>query len=227
MDIKNNKLLDYNKTLLLLIDIWDKHWCTNWFNSNKDKILNINKFKDTVQNQGATIVHCPSSCLKYYNKYPQSIKNKKLKHYSIENISKIDFNKLLLEPDKTSCGCECIPSCQNKNRSVWSKINKNITINSNDYIIDDSPKDLYNIIRKHNIENIIYVGFALNLCIYRRNIGIKNTALWGINIYIVEDLTDIFYNIKTGKIKFKTHSEAKDYALNYYKSKGIKILKYL
>lgn len=215
-------MLNYKNTILILVDVWDNHWCKKYLKEIKPKIIAINKYANKLRNLGAIIVHAPSNCRNYYINNPNFINNKNLTKSRI----KFKKNKNIFSIDKLNSKinidtCNCDSNCNFKYN--WNKINNNINILDSDYIIDNNLQNLYNIIVYHKIKNIIYCGFALNIYILNREIGIKNTIRLDLNIYINTDLVEIFCNLK--KSKFKSKEEVKNYILNYYKYKGISLLK--
>jgi len=208
--------LNHKKTAIIIVDAWDKHWCKSFTHTLNNMCPKINTFKEFYKKKGCLIIHCPSDCINFYNK-------NKLKHHNIKEIENNLFKKRPLQPDPYTYGCCCDNPCQNKNKRVWKRQHSSIKIDDDDYIIDDNKQNLYNIIKTYNIENLIYTGFALNMCILGRNIGIKTTSKWDINIYISKKHTDIFYNVKYNK-ELNTRQEAINFINDYYEDRNINIL---
>jgi hypothetical protein len=58
-------------------------------------------------------------------------------------------------------------------------------------------KELYNIVRKEAIQNLIYVGVHENMCIMGRPFAIEQVASWGwpaARMAVMRELVDVSYN---------------------------------
>src|SRR5439155_4052390 len=60
--------------------------------------------------------------------------------------------------------------------------------------ITDDPQEAYNPLEQRAIENVIYLGVHLNMCVLGRGCAIRQMVKLGKNVALMRDLTDTMYN---------------------------------
>jgi len=70
----------------------------------------------------------------------------------------------------------------------WSGMPPEIAVDAGDYLSED-PQHLWNMVREHGIEHLVYAGAYTNVCLAFRYFGVWNLWHAGMNIIVVRDLT--------------------------------------
>jgi Isochorismatase family len=93
--------------------------------------------------------------------------------------------------DDSDGGCDDAPPSPFS--FAWTRQHPAILIAEQD-VISDSGEDIYSVLVRGNIENILIAGVHTNKCILARSFGIRQMVLLGMNVILVRDLTDSLYN---------------------------------
>jgi len=117
-----------------------------------------------LREKGVKIIHCPCDCMRFYGK------------------------KSIPMPIETSKNCcLCTPRC--KRRIAWKQQHPAIKIAKGE-LISQSMNEIWNFLKKNNIELVIIMGVHTNMCILGRPFGIMEMVKRGMPIVLVRDLTD-------------------------------------
>src|SRR5688500_9612855 len=57
---------DPQKTALIVVDMWDDHWCKGAAQRVEELAKPMNQFIAEARRSGVFIVHCPSTCVDFY-----------------------------------------------------------------------------------------------------------------------------------------------------------------
>ena len=167
-----------DKSVVLVVDCWDKHWDDKAQKTLDEGCPKINKFLNKMRDKGSLIIHCPSN-VAGDNRYVEEI-------YEMDRRDKLSLMKELQDNN--------FPMVLDADGPrVWSKQHDSIDINDKDFIVTRGNQ-VYNIIKQNNIETLYYVGYHANICLlWTRPFSImqmKNN--FDGEIYLIEDLTDWF-----------------------------------
>ena len=55
---------------------------------------------------------------------------------------------------------------------------------------------MYSILKEKGITTLVVMGVHTNMCVLNRSFAIKQMRKWGVDTYLVRDLTDAMYNPK-------------------------------
>ena len=58
------------KTALIVIDVWDKHWCDGANKRVAEMAPRFSSFVDTLRSRGVFVIHAPSDTMKTYDGTP-------------------------------------------------------------------------------------------------------------------------------------------------------------
>ena len=63
-----NKTIEWSpqKTALIVVDMWDDHWCEGRPKRVEEMAGPMNKLIAEARNRGVLIIHCPSTCVDFY-----------------------------------------------------------------------------------------------------------------------------------------------------------------
>ncbi|MFC4871762.1 protein-signal peptide and transmembrane prediction [Negadavirga shengliensis] len=200
--VESKEKWDPAKTAIIIVDMWDKHWCE----SASERVEEIAPVMNTVVNQarekGIMIIHAPSGTMEAYKDYPQRKRAQEMApHTPPENIQLEQW--CYLDPDAEAAlpiddsdgGCDkpCEDGKPCEEKAVWSSQTAAIAIHENDFITD-SGQEVYNIFKENGIENLIIMGVHTNMCVLGRPFAIRQMSNLGMNVVLMRDMTDAMYN---------------------------------
>lgn len=176
---------------VLVIDMWDKHWCTTFTEQLKSLVPSVNTFVTQMRELGLTIVHAPFGVTGFYVNHPAYQNCIALAKEGVDittptaRIPSLQSAKYPTKRGPCSCGC--------KLDSVWTRQHEGIEIADIDFL-SDNWQLLYQIFQRLEIEVILTVGVALNCCVLSRGFGLVNFNHLGFTDILVQDLTDVVVN---------------------------------
>ncbi|MBT5708876.1 protein-signal peptide and transmembrane prediction [Verrucomicrobia bacterium] len=195
---------DASKTAIIVCDMWDDHWCQSAARRVTEMAPALNRMLNAARDQGAFIIHAPSSVTTHYAGQPQRkaalsapyakapIELSKAERWGTTWCWPDPTFEGVLPIDDTDMGCSCHPEkCEI--RDAWSQQIDAIKIHPKDAITDQA-QETYNLLAANDIENVILCGVHLNMCVLGRPFGIRQMVKLGKNVALVRDMTDTMYN---------------------------------
>ena len=191
-------------TALIICDMWDDHWCKSAARRVEEMTGPLNEVVNKLRDQGALIIHAPSSVVDFYKNTSQRryAQNAPFVKPPIKLSTKNrwgtkwcwpdpDFEGVL-PIDDSDMGCSCKdPKCEI--REAWTRQIKGIDILEGDAITDHG-QETFNLLAAKKIENVILCGVHLNMCVLGRPFGIRQMVKLGKNVALMRDMTDTMYN---------------------------------
>ncbi|MHC4618965.1 MAG: cysteine hydrolase family protein [Planctomycetota bacterium] len=177
------------KTAIVVIDMWDRHWCRTYTARVANMVPRMNKTLDAARKIGIQIVFAPSDVVAFYKDHPQRKAMQSIPAWPPPN--KVAFNPPP-EPKGKDC-CECGPTqpCRSKSFGRWSRQHPDLKIAGGDLIGDcNNERELLNFCRHRGVDTLIYMGVASNMCVLHRKFGILNMGKYGFRIMFVSDLVE-------------------------------------
>ena len=203
------------ETAVIICDMWDAHHCLNATRRVKELAVRMNEFVEFARQQGATIIHAPSSCMDFYQDHPArkralAVPTSPQLPEQIESWChwKNDAEEQIGYPIDHSDGGEDddleeharwhqqLAAIGRNPQAPWIRQIDLIRIDEqNDYITDDGVQN-WSILESKSIKNVLLVGVHLNMCVLGRPFGLRQMSRHGKNVALVKDLTDTMYNPK-------------------------------
>lgn len=203
-----------NKTVLLICDVWDNHYCADLRRRTEPLVKRINSFAKTVRQYGGRVLHCPSETVDaYYRDWPQREAMRGYPKAEATISQEMRPVSSWLRTELTS-GCPDIPPC--RRHREYTKQHDGIEILPED-LISDSGQEVYNFLAHEHIGRVLMSGQALNMCILGRPFGIVSLVEAGITVCVVHDLVEAFY--ASTDHPYITLDQAKWYTLGYIASR--------
>ena len=208
---------DAKKTAVIVCDMWTTHWCKGATDRAHEFAPRLNKVVCALRDHGAFVIHCPSpppGDRDPYKDWEQrkrahaapraSRKDIPVKHQPGwvnlfgANWQPSNALKELPPPlDVSDDGCGCFPQCVHGvgegKRISDCRQTPAVPIEQEDAIAGDDHQ-AYNLIRERKIENVVLLGVHLNLCMLGRPYGVRFLTGQDLNVVLVRDVTDTFYN---------------------------------
>ena len=193
--------VDGSSVAVILIDIWDNHWCKGMATRGLVLAKKVNSLLPTMRNSGIRIIHSPSSCRPYYTN-PEHTSDLHLdyKRY-MDFLNSKDFGKPTKDfPDDGAFGLwshgwnggappgflyplkqdGCETGQTNKTQN-WTKETDIINIIGADVVaFEDESWRILNWLAERRLNHLVYAGAATNECV----IHTRNTSLyWMMRLY--------------------------------------------
>src|SRR5437867_10618158 len=188
---------DPRHTAVILIDVWDKHWCEGANRRLAAMVPRMNQFVSTLRDRGVLVIHAPSDTMKTYEGTPGRKLAQAAPAAPVAAGLEFKWNYCdekvegKLPIDDSDGGCDCQPQC--KQSSAWKAEHPGITIAPGDAVSADG-REVYNLLQQRGIDNVIVCGVHTNMCVLGRPFGIRQLHKLGKNVALVRDLTDTMYN---------------------------------
>jgi nicotinamidase-related amidase len=176
-----------SQTAVVVMDMWDKHWCESFTRKAVAMIEPMNRTLNAARELGITVVFSPSGVTHFYSDQAQREVMKTLPHHTVPDQP---FNPPQAPWTHTG-GCECGPDrpCNATSGAVWTRQHKELVIKEGDLISEDT-QELYNLCRERGISTLLYMGVASNMCILTRPTGIIEMSRRGLDCIIVRDMSE-------------------------------------
>jgi nicotinamidase-related amidase len=181
--------IDPAHTAIVIIDMWDKHWCKTVTARTAALVAPMNETLAAARLLGITVVHAPSDVVGFYRDTPQ--------RKAMQTIPQADMQqKVALNPPPAPYGgggCCCGPNrpCTIGSAWPWTRQVEGLVIADGDLLADcNNGRELAGLCQQRGITHLIYMGVALNMCVLIRNSGVLAMTHNGQRCIIVRDLTD-------------------------------------
>jgi nicotinamidase-related amidase len=182
-----------SKTAIIITDMWDKHWCAGATNRVGQIAQRMEPVLDKARHAGILIIHAPSGTMDFYAKTPGRLLAQNAPYAIPPHSASPQELKLQDAPlpiDDSDAGCD---TPGDKPHDAWTREISTLTIAPGD-IISDKGNEIYNVLKEHHIDTVLYMGVHANMCILDRPFGVRQMSKWGLRSILVRDLTDAMYN---------------------------------
>jgi nicotinamidase-related amidase len=194
---------DPTKTAVVVVDMWDDHWCKGAAARVVEMAPAMNKVVAEARKQGMFVIHAPSTCMEFYKDTPQRKRAIEAKFVKtpVALATKERWGTAWCWPDEATepalpiddsdMGCDCKEKC--KIHDPWKRQIATIEIADEDAITDNG-QETYNLLAERKIDNVVMMGVHLNMCVLGRPFAIRQLTKLGKNVVLVRDMTDTMYN---------------------------------
>jgi nicotinamidase-related amidase len=187
-----SKTLAPAEVVMVLCDVWDRHWCRGAEERLAVMLPRMNAVVDAARQLGVLIVHAPSDTMEFYKETPA--RQRALAVPRVDPPRDLEKMDPRLPVSADDGGCDTIDNAAGVDRRVWTRQNAAIDIDQSVDVITDSGRELYSLIQHHGLLQVVILGVHTNMCILNRTFAIKQMVKWGQNIALMRDLTDTMYN---------------------------------
>ncbi len=190
-----------NQAAVIIVDVWDAHWCKYYKELNESLAIKISSFVEKIRKAGIKIIHTPcgsstrnsgyASCVSYYDGH-QARKNAtdSLQGEAVQYFKRCTKpGDIFFKGVKQDGGkfCTCVPPCPRPWPRPWTRQHDAISVTDEDYITDDVV-EVSHILHRDKINRIFYVGGALNACLIDRP-HCMGSRYDGVSSAFIRDLT--------------------------------------
>lgn len=190
---------DASKTAVIVCDMWDDHYCPSAAARVREMAPRMNEVLKAARNKGALIIHAPSGTMDFYEGTPARELAKEAKKPPVpEELAENPPPKkwASLDPetepplpiDDSDGGCpEDVPQ-----KKVYTRQIETIEILPGDAVSDND--EIYYLLARRGIDNVVILGVHTNMCVLGRPFGIRQMVRYGKNVVLMRDMTDSMYN---------------------------------
>jgi nicotinamidase-related amidase len=188
--------------------MWDKHWCPSATKRCDALAKKADAVVKALRKKGVTIIHAPSDCMAFYKDTAQ--------RKNILALAKVAPPKARvivdapLPIDDSDGGCDDEKPV--KSFKAWTRQHPAIEIAKEDFL-SDNGQEVYNLLAKRGIKNLLVMGVHTNMCVLNRTFAIKQMTRWGVRCVLIRDLTDAMYNPR--KRPFVTHDQGTELVIKH------------
>jgi nicotinamidase-related amidase len=197
------------KSAIIICDMWDNHWCASAAKRCDVLAKKAGPIIDTARKNGMTIIHCPSDTMKFYAEHASRKRAKETKVSKLPEEKKLPDPKLPIDDKDGGCDDDPAPA----SFRAWIRQHEAIKIDADKDYITDVGTEVYNILADRKIDRVFVMGVHTNMCVLHRSFAIKQLKRWGVECYLVRDITDTMYNPKSAP--FVAHDKGTELVIEF------------
>lgn len=209
--LTRNETWQAEQTAIIVCDMWDSHHCHRAVLRVNELAPRMDPVLQAARNQGVTIIHAPSSCMKAYEGHPSRRRAEETPRATAfpPEISdwcyKIPAEEKGVYPVDQSNGgedddpdeharwaAELVSQGRDPN-APWQKQTDLLQIDPDKDYISDDGQQVWSILESRGIRNVILLGVHTNMCVLGRPFGLRQMVRAGKNTVLMRDMTDTMY----------------------------------
>jgi nicotinamidase-related amidase len=185
--VPERMVLNPSKTAIIVIDMWNYHWCMTCSERVSAMVPRMNAVLDAARRTGIQIIWNPTDVVTMYSghrAYENAVAVRSRKAPEIRGDIAVQFTA-----EMGQCLCGPGLSCH---------INYGHDAMHPDFIIDDkdlfssSTDEICTILSDRGITDVIYMGVATNICVFGKPGALSHLWKAGFNCMLAQDLNDAF-----------------------------------
>ena len=181
--------IDPARTAVVVIDMWDRHWCKTYTERVGNMVPRMNETLAAARKLGIQVVFAPSDVLGFYGDAPQRKAMLAIPQQPVPATVAFDPPG----PPGPTDFCECGPDqpCKKKSYGRWSRQHPGLVIAGGDLLGDcNNGRELLSLCAQRKIDTLLYMGVASNMCVQYRGMGIRAMKRHGLKALVVADLVN-------------------------------------
>jgi nicotinamidase-related amidase len=184
--ISNKRSLDPARIGIVIIDMWNYHWCMTAAQRVAALVPRMNAALAAARQLGMRVIWAPTDVASQYVGMPQRERSIAVPRFPRPAPAEF-VCRLTAKQGKCLCG-PGIPCLVNYG---WDAMNPDLRIDPDD-VINFATDELFGNCRTRNLDHLIYMGVHTNICVMGKPEAIRNMASGGLNCILARDLTDAF-----------------------------------
>ena len=180
------------ETAMILIDLWHFHPCKTITNRFGALVPRVNAATAALRKAGGHVIFAPTDAAESYDGWPQREAVLAQPLLSVPNFTRPIYNYSDHE-GLVGVDDECSGGGHGCNWNYGEAFQAPaVQIAATDYIVagDTDPAEIYSILKRLNVKNVIVGGVAENICVQAKSEGIPTLRQLGFNPILARDLTD-------------------------------------
>jgi nicotinamidase-related amidase len=185
-----------SETAITICDMWADHPCHQAAIRVDAMAPRMNRVVSAARGLGVTIVHAPSSGIKFYKDTP--FRQRVLAAPPIKPPAPIASWCALSPKDEAPLPIDdgdggCDDPVSRPKPGFDRHEHPAIKLTGFDGV-SDNGQEVYNFFRQLGIRNVVLMGVHTNMCVLGRSFGIRQMVRLGMNVVLARDLTDAMYD---------------------------------
>jgi nicotinamidase-related amidase len=185
-----------SETAVIICDMWDNHYCRLAAQRVDAMAPRMNRVITAARAHGVLIIHAPSGCMDVYETTPHRWRMKlaptsktpiPLKGWCYRDPQREP--ELPVDVSKQPCDDPVVGKAIRR----FSKQHSAIKITGFDGV-SASGQEIFNVLRREGIRNVVLMGVHTNMCVLGRPFGIRQLVRLGFQVALARDLTDAMYD---------------------------------
>lgn len=172
-----------NNLAIVVMDIWDYHWCRTARERTVALIPRMNYTLDTARQLGITICFSPTGAMRDLWEAPQYQATLALPQHPLPEPKQLNFT-----PPRWG-DCMCGPGYPCLYHSNRNNQHPDLKMCEGDFIVLETQQ-MYNLCKERGIEHIILIGEHTNMCVLGKPCGVYPLVSRGFKVYLGQDVTD-------------------------------------
>lgn len=174
--------IDPKKVGVVVIDMWNFHWCKTSAARVGCMVPRMNKCLDGARSMGMQVFLCPTDVANNYVGTPQRETALAVRRLALP----ASLNLACPHPGGGGCMCGADNCISN---GGWNGMADSLKIRDND-LISSGPEELYALCKERGITHLWYMGVHTNNCVLGKPEGMRNMMNYGFTCALVRDLQD-------------------------------------
>ena len=184
------------ETAVIICDMWNGHYCLLAAQRVDAMAPRMNRVITAARAHGMLIIHAPSGCMDVNAKTAHRWRMKlapaaktpiPLKGWCYRDPEREP--ELPVDVSKQPCDDPVVGKAVRR----FSKQHDAIKITGFDGV-SHSGQEIYNVLHREGIRNVVLMGVHTNMCVLGRPFGIRQMVGLGFNVALARDLTDAMYD---------------------------------
>jgi len=185
-----------SETVVIICDMWDNHYCQLAAQRVAAMAPRMNRVVSAARSHGVLIIHAPSGTTGVYAGTPHRLRMQlaprsttpvPLKGWCYRDPEREP--ELPIDTSKQPCDDPVV----GKQVRRFSRQHAAIKITGFDGV-SDKGQEIYNVLAREKIRNVVLMGVHTNMCVLGRPFGIRQMVRLGFNVALARDLTDAMYD---------------------------------
>ena len=189
-DPKSNQIIvktenvDPAKVGIVVVDIWNCHWCMTWTHCMESLVPRVNAALAGARKLGMQVCWAPTDVATLYAGAPQRERALALPRHPMVKVRDCPLSfTVRMGP------CHCGPGTACRQNYGWDAMNPDLVLANEDLIIGGG-EELFSLCRERGITRLIYVGGAINICLSGKSEGLQRMVEAGLDCVLARDLSE-------------------------------------
>ena len=185
-----------SETAIIICDMWNGHYCLLAAQRVDAMAPRMNAVITAARAHGVLVIHAPSGCMDVYarsaHRWRMKLARKSAPPVPLQGWCYRDPKREPELPVDTSTQ-PCDDPVVGKAVRRFSRQHAAIKITGFDGV-SDSGQEIFNVLKREEIKNVVLMGVHTNMCVLGRPFGIRQMVRLGFQVALARDLTDAMYD---------------------------------
>jgi nicotinamidase-related amidase len=179
--------IDPSKTAIIIIDMWNFHWCMTAAERVSAMAPRMNRVLTVARELGMQVVWNPSDVVTAYSGYPQYEKA-----VAVQRRPAPQIREALSANFTAPYGqCMCGPGIHCRGNYGWDAMHPGLAVEDSD-LISSSTDEIYTLLADRGITTVIYMGVHTNMCVFGKPGAMSSMWSAGFDCMLARDLNDAY-----------------------------------